>query len=235
MYYVCKKNSKYYVPTATWTWAYENGAIASPVPVASYETWEQAIAAANTMNKGAAPPKFSQSPSERPTGAPGKRPYNSAPSPGESSRADTEGRQRRNLREVTDYVDPSTFYEGPSYSDRILQKHSRGKTRYQPVYKSRDEVFQDAIQELCDRYLMHVKFKGGIAFITTISGEWQFRYNDRPILLFHTNAFKSKGKGDLHNQNMRFYSPVDVIRYIRFHERERTERLMSECEENDGQ
>ena len=103
------------------------------------------------------------------------------------------------------------------------------------MYKSRDEVFQDAIQELCDRYLMHVKFKGGIAFITTISGEWQFRYNDRPILLFHTNAFKSKGKGDLHNQNMRFYSPVDVIRYIRFHERERTERLMSECEENDGQ
>lgn len=135
-----------------------------------------------------------------------------------------------NRKEVQDYVDPSEYYGYRPYGERILRKHENTKTRYKSIYKSKDAIFQDALTELCDRYKMHVRFKGGIAFVTTIAGEWQFRYNDRPIQLFHSNSLK--GKGDLHNQNIRFYSPVDVIRYIYFHEKNRLQREMADLEEN---
>lgn len=234
MFYVCEKEGKYYVATQVWAWAYENGAVKSPTPVASYKSKGEAYAAVREKNSNRfpvapSPPIPSLAPNKP---QPSRTNSPSAPPAPQPDKAAAESRPKRNLREMTDYVDPSTLYEGPSYSERIINKHKYTKTEYQPVYKSRDQVFQEAIRELCDRYLMHVKFKGGVAFITTVSGEWQFRYNDRPILLFHSNEFKSKRGGDLHNQNMRFYSPVDVIRYIRFHDRERAERLLSEEDEN---
>ncbi len=136
-----------------------------------------------------------------------------------------------NRKEVQDYVDPNEYYGYRPFGEKIIRRHENTKTRYKSVYKSKDAVFQDALTELCDRYKMHIKFKGGVAFVTTISGEWQFRYNDRPIQLFHSNS--KKGKGDLHNQRIRFYSPIDVIRYIYFHEGDREKRLMTDPEEKD--
>lgn len=134
-----------------------------------------------------------------------------------------------NRKEPQDYIDPNEYYGQRPFGEKIIRKHANTKERYRSIYKSKDALFQDAITELCDRYKIHVRFKGGVAFITTISGEWQFRYNDRPIQLFHSNFFK--GKGNLHNQRIRFYSPVDVIRYIYFHEKNRIERLMDDSNE----
>lgn len=166
--------------------------------------------------------KSTQANSNRQTPAPQPKPVPIVPASSPSVTSVKRG-------EVRDYVDPNEYYGYRPLSEKIIRKHESTKSRYTSVYKSKDAVFQDAITELCDQYKMHAKFKGGIAFITTLSGEWQFRYSDRPIQLFHSNAFK--GRGDLHNQNIRFYSPVDVIRYIYFHERDRMKRLMSDTDE----
>lgn len=168
--------------------------------------------------------KASQTGTARQGHFPQQKQVQAAPSPNISSPS-----ARR--KEPQDYVDPNEYYGHRPLSEKIIRKHENTKERYKSIYNSKDEVFQDALTELCDRYKMHIKFKGGVAFVTTIAGEWQFRYNDRPIQLFHSNS--KKGKGDLHNQRIRFYSPLDVIRYIYFHEGDREKRLMTDPEEKD--
>ena len=51
MFYVCEKEGKYYVATQVWAWAYENGAVKSPTPVASYKSKGEAYAAVQKLNE----------------------------------------------------------------------------------------------------------------------------------------------------------------------------------------
>lgn len=90
--------------------------------------------------------------------------------------------------------------------------------------KPKSEIIGKQIQLFCEDLGMHAEIIGGKAFITTISGEWYFTYNDRPITLKHKNSemrFYSDGtrKNNLyHTQPKVFYSPAHAIIYIARHD-----------------
>ena len=85
-----------------------------------------------------------------------------------------------------------------------------------PRGKSKSEIIGAQLTNIARQYGMHVKIDSGLACVTTAAGEWFFRYNDRPIVLRHRNALGSDG---YHRQEQVFYSPVEALSYIYFHER----------------
>ena len=99
--------------------------------------------------------------------------------------------------------------------------------------QSKAEIMRAQIKALSEQYGMHVEFHGSMAYVTTIAGEWYFDYNDRPIQLRHKNAnprLDRNGKplGYYHVQHYRFHAPLQVLAYIRNHERLEVERMMGE-------
>lgn len=90
---------------------------------------------------------------------------------------------------------------------------------------SKSELISRAIVAYCERLGIHAEVKGGVAYITTMSGEWFFTYNDRPIVLHHKNAEKRydwKGnllKNNYHTQEQKFYSPAHALAYIAIHDK----------------
>lgn len=90
---------------------------------------------------------------------------------------------------------------------------------------SKGEVVARAIIAYCESLGIHAEVKTGIAYITTISGEWYFTYNDRPIILHHKNSEKRYDKqGNLrknqyHIQKQKFYSPAHALAYIALHDK----------------
>jgi hypothetical protein len=111
---------------------------------------------------------------------------------------------------------------------RILE--SRGKTK--------DEIMRAELTYICEQYGMHLRFKSGLVYVTTVSGEWYFAYNDRPIKLRHKNhveKYVSLGKryDNYHLQNKTFPSPLHVILYIRSHELWLKNHLLNELAEDE--
>lgn len=87
------------------------------------------------------------------------------------------------------------------------------------------EVIAQAIRVFCDQLGMCAEIKGGTVLITTISGEWFFAYNDRPITLHHKNADQrtyldgTPCPQRYHVQKKEFYSPAHAICYIAGHDK----------------
>jgi hypothetical protein len=101
----------------------------------------------------------------------------------------------------------------------------------QDAAKSKDLIMREQITKICEEYGMHAEFNSGLAFITTVAGEWFFAYNDRPIKLRHKNyelraGRSAKSLNFYHDQNYTFPSPLHVLKYIYGHERDETERIM---------
>lgn len=93
--------------------------------------------------------------------------------------------------------------------------------------KSRREILQDALLALAERHNIHISFKGTMAYVTTIAGEWYFNFTDtsREIKLHHKNYKKitdANGNwipGYFHIQEQQFTSPLSVVSYIAKHEK----------------
>lgn len=90
---------------------------------------------------------------------------------------------------------------------------------------SKNDIVSKAIVAYCEKLGIHAECKAGVAYITTVAGEWYFTYNDRPIVLHHKNAEKrydSHGrekKNQYHIQEQKFYSPAHALAYIAIHDR----------------
>jgi len=97
--------------------------------------------------------------------------------------------------------------------------------------RSKSEIMREQINILSEEYGMHAEFHGSMVYISTIAGEWYFDYNDRPIRLRHKNAEKrldryGKPIGHYHAQPYQFHAPLQVLAYIRNHERLEVRRSM---------
>lgn len=90
---------------------------------------------------------------------------------------------------------------------------------------SKNDIVSKAIVAYCEKLGIHAEVKAGVAYITTVAGEWYFTYNDRPIVLHHKNAEKrydARGrekKNQYHIQEQKFYSPAHALAYIAIHDR----------------
>ena len=95
--------------------------------------------------------------------------------------------------------------------------------------QSRNEIISGAIRSYCEQLGLAAEVKNGAVYITTVSGEWFFTINDRPITLHHKNNeqwYDAQGnpqKAVYHIQDTTFSSPAHAISYIAIHdEPERT-------------
>lgn len=109
----------------------------------------------------------------------------------------------------------------------------RDKTREQQLEtylktckpSSKNDVVSKAIVAYCEKLGIYAEAKAGVAYITTVAGEWYFTYNDRPIVLHHKNAEKrydihgNEKRDQYHIQKQRFYSPAHALAYIAIHDR----------------
>ena len=90
---------------------------------------------------------------------------------------------------------------------------------------SKNDIVSKAIVAYCEKLGIHAEVKAGVAYITTVAGEWYFTYNDRPIVLHHKNAEKRydaqghEKKSQYHIQEQKFYSPAHALAYIAIHDR----------------
>ncbi len=90
---------------------------------------------------------------------------------------------------------------------------------------SKNDIVSKAIVAYCEKLGIHAEAKAGVAYITTVAGEWYFTYNDRPIILHHKNAEKrydahgKEKKNQYHIQEQKFYSPAHALAYIAIHDR----------------
>lgn len=90
---------------------------------------------------------------------------------------------------------------------------------------SKNDIVSKAIVAYCEKLGIHAETKAGVAYITTVAGEWYFTYNDRPIVLHHKNAEKrydahgNEKKNQYHIQEQKFYSPAHALAYIAIHDR----------------
>jgi hypothetical protein len=99
------------------------------------------------------------------------------------------------------------------------------------VKKSKLEIMREQIKRLSEEYGMHAEFHGSRVYITTVAGEWYFDYNNRPIRLRHKNAEKWRDRngkliGHFHTQPYQFHAPLQVLAYIRNHERLEVQRSL---------
>ena len=99
--------------------------------------------------------------------------------------------------------------------------------------RSKSEIMCEQIILLSEEYGMHAEIRGSIISITTIAGEWYFDYNDRPILLRHKSSEKrldhhGKPRSKYHVQPNQFHAPLQVLAFIRNHERMAIKRSMDE-------
>lgn len=89
---------------------------------------------------------------------------------------------------------------------------------------SKNDIVSKAIVAYCEKLGIHAETKAGVAYITTVAGEWYFTYNDRPIVLHHKNAEKrydahgNEKKNQYHIQEQKFYSPAHALAYIAIHD-----------------
>lgn len=102
-------------------------------------------------------------------------------------------------------------------------------------YKSKAETMREQLVAVSKQYGLHAEVVGGMAYITTIAGEWYFNYNDRPIKLHHKNAetrYDRDGNptGQYHTQPMIFHAPLQALTYIRNHEQAEIKRQMDALE-----
>ena len=80
---------------------------------------------------------------------------------------------------------------------------------------SKSEIIGHQLENIGHQYGMNIKTNGGTAYVTTVAGEWIFRYNDRPIVLNHRNTLKKDG---YHLQPIKFSTPVAALSYIYHHD-----------------
>lgn len=198
MIYVKEHDGKYYVANAKWCKAYETGAVDGKKPVAGFINQDDAELFVSVKNRGGVVHKEICAPKAK------------------------DYEDRRSTSEIME----SFVYGGKTDPTPLILP----KGRYTPTYRSKEEAVRASLTHICDQYQIHVKFKSGVATVTTAAGEWFFRYNDRPIQLFHKNGTEGaiNPKVAVHNQNLRFYSPVDVLRYIMLHDLKRTSRLLDD-------
>lgn len=127
-----------------------------------------------------------------------------------------------NLRRVG--KDPKGFKPCSICLPQKLQlQHLNNRKRY----RSKLDIMQEQLIRVGERYGMHINIKGGVAYVTTICGEWFFSINDRPIRIHHKNIEKY-GEGHYHVQDMTFPSPSHALVYIRHHEQAAIKRLFEE-------
>ena len=99
--------------------------------------------------------------------------------------------------------------------------------------RNKAEIMCEQIMLLSEEYGMHAEIRGTIVSITTIAGEWYFDFNERPILLRHKSTEKrldrhGNPRSKYHVQPNQFHAPLQVLAFIRNHERMAVKRLMEE-------
>ena len=119
-----------------------------------------------------------------------------------------------------DYLDPNLSEVIYSNTDINGKTPSKSNRIYDPSVSNIALLGRQVIK-LCNKYDLYCHIIDETAYILTSAGSWKFRYDERPITLYHLNSKSMHGGKkniDYHIQGSDLYSPLEVIVFIIKHD-----------------